>query len=196
MRDGRCVLHSPITSARLHHYRYEKAVTTMSSKSITHDDMSNFKKRHPPVFSGYYNPVGARKWVVEMETILDSIRCAERYKVMFATLTLVEKAENRWNLNKPLITNSWEHHFVGWVKARFLENYAPQDSSNQGAKGKQTVKGPGKVQRNKRKDDKKIQKPHAKFPEIARQPKTSLHSTPKECYHCKRQHLKRNYQLL
>lgn len=163
---------------------------------MTQLTMSNFKKKHPLMFRAYYNPVGARKWVVEMEIILESLRCIERHKVMFATLSLVEEATNWWNLTKPSVPTS--RSIILWevFNARFLENYSLQDSSNQEVKGKQIVKGTRRVQMNKRKDDKKIQKLYVKSPKTARKSQSSLHSISKECYHCRGKHLRRNCHLL
>ena len=119
-----------------------KLMTTISSMFVMHDDMSNFKQICPSPFSGYYNPEKAKKWILEMETAFDSLGCAEKRNVRLATLTLVEEAENWWNLTKPSMPTTESVILWDTFKDKFLENYAPSDLSKKKAKGKQVMRGP------------------------------------------------------
>lgn len=69
-------------------------MTTITSMLDTYDAMSTFKKSHPPIFSGYINPVGAKDWIDEMEKFFETYGCLEKNKVKFASITLIEEAED------------------------------------------------------------------------------------------------------
>ena len=77
-----------------------KLMTAMTSMLDSHPAMSTFKNSYPPIFSGYFNPEGAKDWIKEMELIFETCECLENNKVNFASITLVEEAEDWWNTVK------------------------------------------------------------------------------------------------
>ena len=56
-----------------------------------------FERRNPPHFKGGFDPEGAQHWIREIEKIFRVVQCAEAEKVVFATYTLAEEAEDWWD---------------------------------------------------------------------------------------------------
>ena len=65
--------------------------------------LSEFRKATPPSFHGDYNPILAKKWVMQLEKIFTVIGCVDFQKVLFATYMLVEEVEHRWRGAKSLL---------------------------------------------------------------------------------------------
>ena len=56
-----------------------------------------FERRNPPRFKGDFDRKGAQHWIREIEKIFRVVQCEEAEKVVFATYTLAEEAEDWWD---------------------------------------------------------------------------------------------------
>src|SRR5262249_26965443 len=59
--------------------------------------MVRFKKMGPPLFKGESDPDIAESWIRVTEKIFSAIRCPEEDKVVVATFTLQEMADDWWS---------------------------------------------------------------------------------------------------
>ena len=169
-----------------------RLMTTITAMLDTHEAMANFKRSCPPAFSGYFNPEGAQDWINDMELIFDTRGCLEKNKVNFATITLVEEAEDWWNSVKPSMPTTGSVILWETFKARFLENYAPKGLKRKKIKGEYKIKELEGVQRNQKKDKGKNQKPYTKPQLTSGKFRYRVLEQKIECYWCGGPHYQRN----
>ena len=169
-----------------------KLMTTITSLLDTYEAMSVFKKNCPPVFNGYFNPEGAKDWVDKMEIIFETHGCLEKHKVTFATITLVEEAEDWWNSVKPSMPTTGSIILWETFKAKFLENYAPKGLKRQKVEEGQEIEKLKRIERNKKRNEGRSQKPYTKSQLTSGKSRYHALKQKIECYRCGGPHYQRN----
>ena len=80
----------------------------------------------------------------------------------FATITLIKEVEDWQNSVKPSMLTTGSIILWEVFKVEFLENYVPRDLKQRKTKGEQELEKFERVQKNKKKDERKNQKPYAR----------------------------------
>ncbi|GAU48050.1 hypothetical protein TSUD_404850 [Trifolium subterraneum] len=128
---------STMTSARAN-AQIAESLATLTHLLVRGDDpardgekrLDRFLKHKPSFFVGGFNPVGAVKWVEEVEIIFDAMECANENKLALGTYMLREEANQWWKNAKLRIGNggvaiTWE-----MFKREFFNKYFPADVKN------------------------------------------------------------------
>ena len=85
-----------------------------------------FRKNHPPVFKGRFDPDGAQLWLKEIERIFIVKECAEERKVRLESHMLRGEADDWWVGMRAILDVNEEGITWELFRGEFLRKYYPE----------------------------------------------------------------------
>ncbi|XP_057982454.1 uncharacterized protein LOC131167659 [Malania oleifera] len=96
----------------------------------THDvwTFKQFNCMNPPTFDGKTDPVDAEIWILEMEELLQILRCTDEQKVFYSSFKMRGEAKQWWYSMKLLLKQESGSAIITWERFKevFFQRFFPK----------------------------------------------------------------------